>query len=172
MLDIRQGRKLPVSARQTGVTLIELVVVLTIISILAAIAVPNFNSLMVRKDMENTRETIVHTLKMAKQMAQAENTLVDVVIGDNQLQITQRNNAATKTTGISSRVKVATQDAQQGITLTFWPTGIVTSQVNGQVIDLEDNGLALTISPSSNGDDDGEVIMIGTYGTVGGVAGL
>ena len=153
---------------QRGLMLLETLVVITIVAILAAIAIPNINTLLTRKDIENTRENIAHTLKIARQMAQAENTIVDVKIADGKLSMTPRNNSASKSIDVSARVKITSETLSDNVQLVFRPVGTVGRVKDEQVIDLASDVL-IQVSASDENMDIEETLVIGSYGNIAGL---
>ena len=70
-------------SKTRGFTLIELIVTVSIVAILAALAVPSFTSLFARKRVEGLASELVTDLQYARSEAVQRNTLVQVTLGTN-----------------------------------------------------------------------------------------
>lgn len=117
-------------AAQNGSLLIESLVIVAILAILAVIAVPNVSNLLLRKDINTARETLVQSLKLARQQAQAENTMVNVALKGREISIrTGNGQQAAQRILLPERVQMVaaanTEDKDQELTVTFNPNGTV-----------------------------------------------
>lgn len=151
---------------QKGVLLLETIIVVIIVGILAAIAVPALSELLLRKDIQNARDNIMQSLKMARQIAQSENTIVDVTIGNGKVRITPRNSGQLRETSLPERVKITGTEQSNVVGLIFRPSGTAAAFTDGQVID-SDSGLQLSLSPANEHPGiSTETIFIGSYGNI------
>jgi type IV fimbrial biogenesis protein FimT len=67
--------------QQSGVTLIELIVALSILAILASLAVPSFQGMIMNRHISSTAESILNGLQIARAEAVRRNTQVQFVLG-------------------------------------------------------------------------------------------
>ena len=127
--------------RNTGFTLIELLVTLSIFSLLIYAAVPSFSLMIEKQNMETAKNRIIHSLKKAKKIANAENTFVDVTISANTIELAQKN----KPTSIIIKIpgRITTESA---VTFTFNPMGALYNP-DGESIEAVTN---IRINPESN----------------------
>lgn len=86
------GRGFLSSARQSGLTLVELMVVVTIIAIILAIATMNFTRWSDKYTVESYTKQIHSILMKARNDAATSNTQQLITLAANQAQITQDNN--------------------------------------------------------------------------------
>ena len=63
-----------------GITLIEMMIVIVILSILLAIAVPNFSNLIISNQISSNASDFVDSLRLAKKEANARRTTVTVCV--------------------------------------------------------------------------------------------
>ena len=66
---------------QSGVTLVELVVTLTILAILASLAVPSFQGVILNRQISSSAESILNGLQIARAEAVRRNTQIQFVLG-------------------------------------------------------------------------------------------
>lgn len=67
--------------KNQGVTLIELIVGIAIISIITSIAVPSFQSMLLNSQIRNAAESVANGLQKARGEAVSRNTNVTFVLG-------------------------------------------------------------------------------------------
>lgn len=111
--------------RQRGFSLIELIVVVVMLSIIASVATPSFQSMIRKVKLEGGQGDVVKMLKEAKRIARSESTTVSVTL-DNQASAPSRvilasNSGVGKTEDISAGV---TFESEQ--TVVFTAMGAVT----------------------------------------------
>ena len=152
---------------QKGVTLLEVLVVVTILSILATFAIPSLQEFLVRRDIDSSRANLTQSLQLARQIARSENTIVDVTLSNNTMQIDRRNGGKSKTVEFSSRINFVTMDNGNELTFMFRPVGTIAKPQGDQVIDILSD-LKIKIQPSQLLDETIEEIV--TVGSSGGVA--
>jgi len=126
-----------------GNNLLETIVIASIIIVLAIIAIPSVNDLLLRNDMENAQSTVVDTLRFAKQTAVSQNTEIAVHISNRTISISPSNNDEINTVELPKRVNI-----DRPHQLMFLPDGSIVSQKNGHLVDLAD--LIITIKSSSD----------------------
>ena len=143
-----------------GNNLLETVVIVSIIIVLAIIAIPSVSDLLLRKDMENAQGTVVETLRSAKQTARTQNTEINVLISNKTIAISNPSGEMINTVDLPRRVNI-----DHPHKLVFLPDGSVVSQKNKDSIDLAD--LIITIK-SSSGDDQAliEQVSINSLGSI------
>jgi prepilin-type N-terminal cleavage/methylation domain-containing protein len=149
-----------------GLTFVEVLVVMSILSILAVIAVPSLQEFLVRRDLDNTRASLTQSLQLARQIARAENTIVDVKLRSNTMEIVPRNGGQQRTIDFSSRIAFVTPDNSDELEFIFRPVGTIGKAEGDQVIDLLSD-LKIKIHPSELLDNTlEEVVTVGNYGGV------
>ncbi len=109
--------------RNTGFTLIELMIVLVVAAALATVAVPNLNSSMVNGDLRQATADVSQALRIAKSAARARSTNVSVVFVQNAstITLTSADSLFTQTIQLPNAVTVTSADA----TYQFLPLGTV-----------------------------------------------
>jgi len=81
------------NVNQKGVTLIELMIVISILAVLTQMAAPYFGDMINRKNLSSGEDTLIHTLHKAKTIARAQSTRVTVTIDSNTITLDQANTA-------------------------------------------------------------------------------
>lgn len=111
------------SRQQTGFSLIELIVVISVAAILATIAIPGFQSILAINDLNAAQENFVQLLKKGRGLAMSGGTIATITINGRTATLSVADNSSPSTTvTASTRVTV---DANA--TYTFNPTGTATS---------------------------------------------
>ena len=152
--------------RQNGGMLLEAIVVVTIVAILAAVAVPNLNDMLLRKDMDYARSTLEKSLHLARQMALSENTVVDVQLQNNRLQITPRNGNENRVIDFPQRVQLLSVTDSDTINFLFRPVGTAGNRQGDVVIDF-DNDLSIFVRPKDESSPGlQQQITVGNYGNI------
>lgn len=112
-----------IQLKQTGVTLVELLVAIAVVAILAAIAVPNMGSMLATNKLNDAQENIMQLLKSAHAMAVANGTFSTITISSasNVISTSYGNGtSAPPNMTINSEIAIAADD-----TLIFSPNGTV-----------------------------------------------
>lgn len=126
-----------------GNNLLETVVIVSIVIILAIIAIPSISDILLRKDMATAQKTVVDTLRLAKHTARTQNTEIKVLISKQAIVITARKNTEIQHVNLPKRVTI-----DRTHKLIFLPDGRIISQKNADFVDLAD--LIITIKSSSD----------------------
>lgn len=148
---------------QSGSLLIESLVIVAILAILAVIAMPNVSNLLLRKDIDTARETLVQTLKLARQQAQAENTNVNVSLQGREISLQAANRPQTSRR-IMLPERTQMMPAANNRTLQF------TFHANGTVDAANADTLAVVIQSSANPDSGvRESVQINALGNIAGM---
>jgi Tfp pilus assembly protein FimT len=155
--------KITHKSSQRGSLLIESLVIISILAILAVIAVPNVNNLLLRKDISTARETLVQSLKLARQQAQAENTVVNVTLQGHEISIQTTNRPQTPTRIVlPQRVQLASTENIRNLQLAFNP--------NGTIDTANANVFAIVIQPSNDSNSGlQESVQINALGNIAGM---
>jgi len=90
----------------SGFSLIELIIAISIFSILAVIAVADMNDSLSDRDLENATMTLMQSIKKAKKVAYAESTFVDVSIIANIITIRKLNSGDSQIITLPNRINV------------------------------------------------------------------
>lgn len=138
--------------RIRGYTLIEVLVVISVMAILAGIAFPALGSMVAGNDLNTAQENIIETLKKARGMAVSHSTIATVRINSatRTLQLSVADNSLPpETITMRSRVKIAADSV-----LNFSSQGILSVASGGSSITLSAPGYAslstrtINISPT------------------------
>lgn len=92
---------------QHGFSLMELMVVTSIVGVLAYSSLPQFSELMVRKDLNSATTTLLQTLFHAKNIAQTQATIVNVSITDESIVLAPKNTSKTQSIPLPNNVGVS-----------------------------------------------------------------
>ena len=109
------------TSAQTGFTLTELLVVLSVVAILATIAVPNFKSLLVTNELNVAQENFVQILNKARNLAMGRSTFATVSIVGNVATLTLADGSTTSTVTVGDQLSL-----NGNIDYVFNPTGLAT----------------------------------------------
>lgn len=121
----------PAAKRQTGVTLVELLVTLTVVAILATIAVPSFGSILATSDLNAAQEDFIQILNKARATAMARSTISTVSIAGNVATLTLADSSASPVAATASN-RVAINEAA---IYSFNPVGTATvSSASGSTV--------------------------------------
>ncbi|MGE3977226.1 MAG: GspH/FimT family pseudopilin [Nitrospira sp.] len=134
--------------KQEGKTLTELMVVLAIIGIVAAMAVPNYSVLNSRSQIHCTAEEIASELRLARQLAITYRDRVRIVVDlDRQALTTQFINTATTHHAYHYGGKgIVIEEPSAGPEILFHPSGRSASATTIQLHGLEGQTQQLTVS--------------------------
>ncbi|HWF62070.1 MAG TPA: GspH/FimT family pseudopilin [Nitrospira sp.] len=134
--------------KQEGKTLTELMVVLTIIGIVATMAVPNYSVSTSRSQIRCTTEEIASELRLARQLAMTYRDRVRIVIDPEQQALTtQFVNTATMHHAYHYGGKgIVIEEPSAGPEILFHPSGRSASATTIQLHSLEGQTQQLTVS--------------------------
>ena len=124
-----------------GFTLFEMLITLSILSILMYIAVPFYSEIINKKDLETAKSRIIHSLQKAKRIANAENTFVEINISNNKIQLKPQNSSESLSIIIPDRIST-----DSDISFTFNATGTVYNEDDQSI----DGITSIKIKPESN----------------------
>ncbi|MBY0575327.1 MAG: GspH/FimT family pseudopilin [Gallionellaceae bacterium] len=115
----------PFRFAQRGVTLIELMIAIIIVSILLAIALPNFNAWVQNAQIRTATESIQNGLQLARAEAVRRNEAVNFILGSGSGWTV--STVAVPGTPIQSRVS---SEGSVNVTVTVTPAGATTATFN------------------------------------------
>lgn len=130
-----------IQRQNSGFTLFEMLISLTILSILTFIAIPFYSDIMEKRDLNTAKSRIIHSLQKAKRIANAENTLVDITIANNTIQLSPKNKTESLSVKIPGRITTDTD-----ISFTFNSTGTIYNEDDQSI----DGVTSIKINPESN----------------------
>lgn len=119
----RLSRRLPPQARACrGTLLLEVMVVISIVAILVALAIPGMQTVVREHDLSSGQETLLQSLRKAKAMARAQGTPVTLTIakGHHTVALTSQDGLIDESIHLPTEVTVV-----DDVTLTFRPDGAV-----------------------------------------------
>lgn len=113
--------------RQGGALFMEVLMVLVIAAILAALASPGMRSVMVGNDLSSAQDTMIQTLRKARYLARSQGTPVTVRLeaGAHIVELQTRDNMLQERVSLPRRVTVAND-----LDLVFNPVGTVSGSGN------------------------------------------
>lgn len=103
---------------QRGALLVEALVVIVIIGILGAIALPSMRETLLNSDLVSAQETLATTLDRARALAKSRNAFITVSVKDNVVTLKSGKGDADQTVTLPERTQVKTMDD-----VVFSPTG-------------------------------------------------
>lgn len=132
---IRQAARRAQAQRAAGFTLVELVTVLLLVAVLAAVAVPRMDGMMGLPGAA-WRDQVLAGLLQARSLAQGHRRLVCVAVASGELRLTQA--AANPASSCSTALNGPTGDARwavdsQALAVTLSPPGTLYFQPDGRV---------------------------------------
>lgn len=134
--------------KQEGKTLTELMVVLTIIGIVATMAVPNYSVSTSRSQIRCTTEEIASELRLVRQLAMTYRDRVRIVIDPEQQALTTQfvNTATTHHAYHYGGKGIVIEEPSAGPEILFHPSGRSASATTIQLHSLEGQTQQLTVS--------------------------
>jgi len=129
---------------QRGITLIELLIVISIIGIMAYSAAPNLSNVMSHKDLNTARSTLLLSLNKAKNIARTQSTIVEVSISENIITLAPGNASADESIKMPDTVSPTTSVSN----FRFNSMGMATTPEDANI----DADMTITIQPSTNED--------------------
>ncbi len=157
--------------QQIGFTLVELMVTLSIVAILASLAVPNFKTWMMNLKIRSSAESILNGLQIARAEAVRRNTPVQFVLGaGSEWSVSCVTVTAVCPAGIQS--SGSDGGASDFVTVTATPTAATTAAFNsfgaviatGTTLTQLDIDLLSSVLPASQSDD--LRIVVGAGGNI------
>ena len=127
-----------------GVTLIELLVTLSVLSILAGLSVPGMAAMLATSDVNNAQENIAQTLRKARSLAMAQGTITTVSLDSSANSVSMSvadGSAAMQTLIVPSRISFS-----ESASIEFNPFGTATISSVSPTLTLVANGYS-SIAP-------------------------
>lgn len=116
-------------APQTGVTLVELIVTMSVVAILATLAIPSFRSLLLNREISASAESVLNGLQIARAEAVRRNTQIQFVLnGDSTW--TVGCVAVTASCPASIQASTLGDGASDKVTVTSTPSDATTAAFN------------------------------------------
>ena len=134
--------------KQEGKTLTELMVVLAIIGIVVAMAIPNYSIFNSRSQIRCTTEEIASELRLARQLAMTYRDRVRIVVDPEQQALTTQfvNTAATHHAYYYGGKGIVIEEPSAGPEILFHPSGRSASATTIQLHSLGGQTQQLTVS--------------------------
>ncbi len=134
--------------KQEGKTLMELMVVLSIIGIVATMALPNYSVLNARTQVRCTTEEIASELRLARQLAMTYRDRVRIIVDREQQALTTQfvNAATTHHTYQYGGKGIVIEEPSAGPEILFHPSGRSASATTIELHSLEGQTQQLTVS--------------------------
>ena len=137
--------------KQLGVSLIELLTVISIVGIMAYAGVPQFTDIMAERNMGSAKTTLIQSLHKAKNIARAENTIVEFKIRNNVITLEPSNSSPKQTLKMPSQI-----NSSDNVTFSFNAIGLI----------IDNNATTNVIIQSTLDNDITETITISTTGMI------
>ena len=141
--------------KQCGVSLLELLIVISIVGILAYAAIPQFSEIVEQRDLNTGSNTLMKALHKAKSIARAQNTIVDVSIANNEITIAPQNTTNSQTLRMPAGI-IVTSDTN----LSFNSMGLAMNE--NQIMNVQTD---ILIQPNAN-DSLNQTISISITGMI------
>ncbi len=132
--------------RQQGTLLVELLVVVAILAIMAALAAPDMRTIMREHYLKSAQDTLVQSLRKAKYVARSNGTTVTVTIGKGEHEVRLVSDDNTVSDHITLPRSITVSD---NVEIVFKPIGTVTGAGNIDLISstgTDTSGVTVTVT--------------------------
>lgn len=129
-------------ARQSGFTLVELLVTMTVAILIAVFAVPSMNNIAIKKNLTSSSEKVAVAFRKARLIARSQNTQVTVSIsqGSNAVQLTTPDGNVVQT------IKLDAVNADTDLSIQFNAMGTVNTTGSVNLVSTKDGNKSTQVS--------------------------
>ncbi len=132
----------PAQKKMHGFSLIEAMVVMAVVTIMLAFAIPNMSGTKTRTDLESARKAVSQALNMGRQIAVSHSGVVTLTVAGSTISLQTASGSYQRSINLPSSVQ-----AQLDVVLNYAPDGVIVNG-GGTIILQSIDDVAQTVSVS------------------------